>query len=157
MFNHHRNTPWFQEKYSPDSKFVNLRQRTRQRGIRGRLPLFLEDLESGKYDPEPASTSPAVGETNGTTTVTGEDSTSPVKTEAPAEAAVDEDAKEMGEDDNAGDTNGANGRGADKGADRRDINRGAEVSVPNDANQVMIRTIPPDIGRLKLERVGVLW
>lgn len=38
-------------------------------------------------------------------------------------------------------------------SDKRNINRGEEISVPPEGNQVMIRTIPPDIGRVKLEEV----
>jgi len=44
----------------------------------------------------------------------------------------------------------ANGRSS---TDNRRINRGEEISVMPEGNQVMIRTIPPDIGRVKLEEV----
>jgi hypothetical protein len=153
MFNHHRNTPWFQEKYSPDPEFTNLRQRTRQRGIRGRLPRFLEDLEAGKFDAEVVNDH---ADANGST-AKEEDASG---TTLPAEAPAEEESKDNEEENADGDRpelNGkvdasADGRGHDS---RRDANRGAEVSVPNDANQVMIRTIPPDIGRVKLERVNI--
>jgi hypothetical protein len=39
--------------------------------------------------------------------------------------------------------------------DNKRNNRGEEISVPPEGNQVMIRTIPPDIGRVKLEEVSV--
>jgi hypothetical protein len=154
MFNHHRNTPWFQEKYSPDPEFVNLRQRTRQRGTRGRLPKFLEDLEAGQFD---ADVLAEHAEANGA---------APAKEEEPSAGVVpaEEENKDMEEDGADGERPELNGGKGDASTDgragqegRRDINRGAEVSAPNDANQVMIRTIPPDIGRIKLERVSVMY
>jgi hypothetical protein len=65
---------------------------------------------------------------------------------------VDEDVVVEVEED--GDKLDANGKGTENGRkDNRD--RGEEVSVAPEGHQVMIRTIPPDIGRVKLETVGV--
>jgi hypothetical protein len=65
---------------------------------------------------------------------------------------VDEDVAIEVEED--GDKLDANGKGLENG--RRDSrDRGEEVSVAPEGHQVMIRTIPPDIGRVKLETVGV--
>ena len=65
---------------------------------------------------------------------------------------VDEDVVVEAEDE--GDKLDANGKGVENGKrDNRD--RGEEVSVSPEGHQVMIRTIPPDIGRVKLETVGI--
>jgi hypothetical protein len=65
---------------------------------------------------------------------------------------VDEDVIVDVEED--GDKLDANGKSLENGKrDNRD--RGEEVSVAPEGHQIMIRTIPPDIGRVKLETVGV--
>lgn len=65
---------------------------------------------------------------------------------------VDEDVVVEAEDE--GDKLDANGKGVENGKrDYRD--RGEEVSVAPEGHQVMIRTIPPDIGRVKLETVCI--
>ncbi|OAX39133.1 hypothetical protein K503DRAFT_769766 [Rhizopogon vinicolor AM-OR11-026] len=142
MFDHHRKSPWFAEKYDPAQEFVALRRRVRKEGWRGRLNSFLLDLESGKFDPDLSEP-----ET---------DTTSPVKETVEA----GEDTK-TGDDDmqfnlDAEDDTGeqepsrveANGKSMN---DNKRNNRGEEIAVPPEGNQVMIRTIPPDIGRMKLE------
>lgn len=120
MFEHHKKSPWFAEKYDPAPEFVSLRQRVRKEGWRGRVHTFLNDLEMGKYDPslsEPKENGHGGG---------GDDSA--------AAGAGEEDFNNMEEDDEKG----------VKG-------RGEELSVDPEGNEVMIRTIPPDIGRVKLE------
>ena len=59
------------------------------------------------------------------------------------------------QEDDAGDQDGPRGdaNGKQQGDAKRMANRGEEMSVPPEGNQVMIRTIPPDIGRMKLEEV----
>lgn len=52
MFEHHRKSPWFAEKYDPSPEFVQLRARVRKEGWKGRMNAFLSDLESGKCDPD---------------------------------------------------------------------------------------------------------
>ena len=54
---------------------------------------------------------------------------------------------------NEGGKSTTNGRGA---RNNKGTNRSEEHPVMPDGNQVMIRTIPPDIGRLKLEEVGLV-
>lgn len=143
MFDHHRKSPWFAEKYDPAQEFVALRRRVRKEGWRGRLDTFLLDLESGKFDPDLSEP-----ET---------DTISPVKETVEA----GEDAKTGGDDDmqfnlDAEDDAGeqepsraeANGKTVN---DNKRNNRGEEIAVAPEGNQVMIRTIPPDIGRVKLE------
>ncbi|CAA7259563.1 unnamed protein product [Cyclocybe aegerita] len=153
MFEHHRKSPWFAEKYDPAPEFENLRTRVRKEGWKGRLGAFLHDLESGKFDPdlresEAAPTSP--GKENGN-----------VDTVADGNVLTDDTKIGLGDDDmqfnpepedDAGDQDG--GRPETNGKSvgfNKQNNRGEEISVPPEGNQVMIRTIPPDIGRVKLE------
>jgi hypothetical protein len=144
MFDHHRKSPWFAEKYNPDPEYANLRARTRQRGWKGRLPAFLTGLEDGLFDPSPE---PAA------------DPDSPAKEDPPANGDGDvkpnTEGEEQFDEDANGEANskGVTGGGADDGTDKR-ANRGDEITVPNEGQQVMIRTIPPDIGRAKLESVS---
>lgn len=121
--------------------------------------MFLNDLETGKYDsnePEDEPASP-IKETNGT---------SPADTEAnnlgPSGAedvkpAGDEEMQNADGEDEAGDNDAGrhetNGKGGSRDANKPN-NRGEEISVMPEGNQVMIRTIPPDIGRLRLEEVS---
>lgn len=150
LFDHHRKSPWFSEKYEPSPEFANLRNRVRKVGWRGRMNLFLNELEDGKFDHcelEQEITSQVKAE-NTSAENTGLDE--------PEQQHKNEDKFGMGmeaEDDNAenaGDVkNDANGKSSyetkQAGAD--------EVSVEPEGNQIMIRTIPPDIGRVKLEAV----
>ncbi|KAH8094761.1 hypothetical protein DFH11DRAFT_1555368 [Phellopilus nigrolimitatus] len=147
LFDHHRKSPWFAEKYDPSTEFANVRSRVRKIGWRGRMNQFVNELEDGKFDssfnenePEPSS---------------------PVKegSSVPENGAADDTVKNEeefgmgleGEEeaaDNAGDIKtDANGKSTfDAKRPGKD-----EVSVMPEGNQVMIRTIPPDIGRMKLE------
>ncbi|KAH9483110.1 Serrate RNA effector molecule-like protein [Psilocybe cubensis] len=149
MFEHHRKSPWFAEKYDPAPEFESLRARVRKEGWKGRLNSFLDDLESGKFDPnlrEPEA-----------------EPSSPVKESANGDAAPADDTKAVpsADDDMQFNVDGDEDAG-DQEANRPDANgktffdnkrgnRGEEVSVEAEGNQVMIRTIPPDIGRVKLE------
>ena len=165
MFDHHRKSPWFAEKYDPSPEFVTLRKRVRKDGWRGRLNAFIDDLEAGKFDPdvnqavsEPASFTKedmrreeVKKEKEGDTTFEDAD--------ADGVAPTDEKAVEnavLDGDDEGGDNEGGkvetNGKGF---LDAKRNNRGEEMSVLPEGNQVMIRTIPPDIGRVKLEAVRV--
>ncbi|KIJ26976.1 hypothetical protein M422DRAFT_55259 [Sphaerobolus stellatus SS14] len=60
MFNHHIKFPWFNEKYNPAPEYVNLRNRVRKDGWKGRPEQFLKDIEEGKYDPETQAEADAV-------------------------------------------------------------------------------------------------
>ena len=167
MFEHHKKSPWFIEKYDPAPEYVSLRARTRREGWKGREIAFLHDLESGKFDPdvnepstEPEPTSPVKEEKEEPTNGEG---LPPTESNGDARAAVEDVKPATGDDDmqfnieaeeDTGDNEAsraqANGRGG--GKDDR-FPRGEEISVPPEGNQVMIRTIPPDIGRAKLEDV----
>jgi len=52
MFDHHRKSPWFAEKYDPSAQYAYLRKRVRKEGWRGRLNTFLENLDAGLFDPQ---------------------------------------------------------------------------------------------------------
>ncbi len=52
MFDHHRKSPWFAEKYDPSAQYAYLRKRVRKEGWRGRLNTFLESLDAGLFDPQ---------------------------------------------------------------------------------------------------------
>ncbi|KAK7695549.1 hypothetical protein QCA50_000185 [Cerrena zonata] len=159
MFDHHRKSPWFAEKYDPSPELAALRARVRRVGWRGRIDTFLLDLEAGKFDPdlhppepEPEPTSPIKEETNGDSAANGAESgaiETPVEESKPTMTGDDDmtfnaEAEEENDQD-------ANRAGNNKQNDDRRGKSGEEVSVPTEGNQVMIRTIPPDIGRVKLE------
>ncbi|KAI6122847.1 hypothetical protein EDD17DRAFT_1802943, partial [Pisolithus thermaeus] len=150
MFDHHRKSPWFAEKYDPSPEFVALRRRVRKEGWRGKLDAFLHDLEAGKYDPD-------LNESESELPVTKESNTSG----GPGDGTAPEDAKNAADDDMQFNMD-AEEDGADHEPSRAEVNgrvfvdnkrgnRGEEISVLPEGNQVMIRTIPPDIGRFKLE------
>jgi|SRR5882762_1533709 len=168
MFDHHRKSPWFVEKYDPAPEYVNLRTRTRRVGWKGREGTFLLDLEAGKFDPdfnepvpEAEPTSPIKEHpANGESTVAPETNGAVPPTEEP-KTGDDEMQFNMEAEEEAGDHAGdnetsraeANGKPSNK---NERFTRGEEMSVPPEGNQVMIRTIPPDIGRVKLEDVSWL-
>ena len=158
MFDHHRKSPWFAEKYDPSPEFVKLRTRVRKVGWKGRIDDFLSDLEAGKFDPditavdaEAEPTSPIKenstngdattngGGPTGTTGEDGKDDEMQFNVE-PEDETGDQDASRMD----------ANGKAL---FDGKRSKPGEEMSVMPENNQVMIRTIPPDIGRVKLEDV----
>ncbi|KAH7888102.1 hypothetical protein F5I97DRAFT_1865687 [Phlebopus sp. FC_14] len=147
MFDHHRKSPWFAEKYDPSPEFIALRHRVRREGWRGRLNTFLSDLEEGRFDPDldERDSEPAKE-----TTSSGDASMAPLG--EPKNTADDDIQFAMDGEEDAGDHEASrveiNGKGT---TDNKRNNRGEEISVLPESNQVMIRTIPPDIGRLKLE------
>ncbi|KAI0723048.1 hypothetical protein C8Q76DRAFT_614816 [Earliella scabrosa] len=156
MFDHHRKSPWFAEKYDPAPEFQNMRTRVRKSGWKGRMDAFILDLESGKFDPDlnepvPESTAPTKDNVNGeSTTANGPGGDASASTEDTKPSAPTDDDMQFNveaEEDAGGDD--TNRPSLDK--NKRGANRGEEIAVPPEGNQVMIRTIPPDIGRAKLE------
>ncbi|KZT12870.1 uncharacterized protein LAESUDRAFT_689788 [Laetiporus sulphureus 93-53] len=164
MYDHHRKSPWFAEKYDPAPEFAAMRARVRKTGWRGRMDNFLLDLEAGKFDPdlserEPEAASPtkevppsSEPTANGTEASAGRSSPEESKQNGAGGNAEDDmqfnvEAEDEGGDNDASRTD-ANGKTF---ADNRRNNRGEEIAVQPEGNQVMIRTIPPDIGRAKLE------
>ncbi|KAI0091876.1 hypothetical protein BDY19DRAFT_927237 [Irpex rosettiformis] len=165
MFEHHRKSPWFAEKYDPSPEFVQLRARVRKEGWKGHLSAFLAEIETGTYDPdlnesEPAPSSPSVKQessTNGDATHANGTNAVGVAVEESKQAITTDDAMQFNvePDDEGGDQDAArgetNGSGRQNSDSKRPADRGEEISIPPEGNQVMIRTIPPDIGRIKLE------
>ncbi|KAI5122188.1 hypothetical protein M0805_007085 [Coniferiporia weirii] len=156
LFDHHRKSPWFAEKYDPSAEYANLRSRVRKVGWRGRMNQFVNDLEDGKFDKtlnesEPESSEPIKEEGLAAPESGAVDDSGSVKQE---DVVKNEDEFGMGMEgeeeaaDNAGDIKAdANGKASlDAKRPGKD-----EISVMPEGNQVMIRTIPPDIGRVKLE------
>lgn len=112
---------------------------------------FINDLDEGKFDVNSSESEPP---------------SSPMKEDMDTGASGDLTSKQddqpknddefgMGMDneeaaDNAGDLKSElNGRAYDTKLPGKD-----EVAVLPEGNQIMIRTIPPDIGRVKLEKVS---
>ncbi|KAI0693827.1 hypothetical protein BC835DRAFT_1352352 [Cytidiella melzeri] len=165
MFEHHRKSPWFAEKYDPSPEFGQLRARVRKEGWRGLLNAFLADVEIGKYDPdlnepEPVPLSPSLKPetaTNGDAVhINGTDSGGAAPEESKPSVSTDDTMQfNVEPDDEGGDQDAArgdtNGNARQSSDSRRPADRGEEISIPPEGNQVMIRTIPPDIGRIKLE------
>ncbi|KIL00472.1 hypothetical protein PAXRUDRAFT_821670 [Paxillus rubicundulus Ve08.2h10] len=151
MFEHHRKSPWFAEKYDPAPEFVALRRRVRREGWNGRLATFLQDLELGKFDPDLNDLESGSNVQAKDSTILGDAGESMAPLEEAKNVTDDDmhfnmDAEEDGVDHEV--SRVENGKMA---IDNKRNNRGEEISVPPEGNQVMIRTIPPDIGRFKLE------
>lgn len=116
---------------------------------------FVSDLEDGKYDKE-SSDEPGSTESLKEGSVAPESGVAE-ETENAAKPEEDFGMGLEGEEeaaDNAGDvktdTNG-------KASYESKLSEKDEVSVMPEGEQVMIRTIPPDIGRVKLEAVSTLF
>lgn len=171
MFDHHRKSPWFAEKYDPAPELANLRARVRKEGLRGRLEAFLVDLETGKFDPDVHDAQPEAASSPPKEEVKDENEQPEVEhAEQPAGESAAEgpdsaqdakpgddsmqfnmDAGDEGQEGGDAEPNRAEANGHQSNQGRAP--RGEEVTVDPEGNQVMIRTIPPDIGRVKLEQV----
>ena len=130
------------------------------------MDAFLMDLEAGKFDPdlrepepEPASPvkEPAL---NGDVSTSGAEanaasSAEETKPNVNAGSAEDDMQFNVEPEDDTGDQDANRHDTGKPSADNRRSARGEEYSVLPEGNQVMIRTIPPDIGRVKLEEVSL--
>ena len=127
---------------------------------------FLMDLEAGKFDPdfrepEPEPASPAKEPaSNGDVSASGAEanvtsSAEETKPNVNAGSAEDEMQFNVEPEDDAGDQDANRHDSSKPSADNKRNVRGEEFSVLPEGNQVMIRTIPPDIGRVKLEEVSL--
>jgi hypothetical protein len=112
------------------------------------LDQFLEELEAGKFDSifdtgKAANLEIKTESQNGETQAT-------TKTEA-VEASKEEKPIKVEEEEEKGPDDAEWGNTNGKDDD--------EVIIPHKGHQVMIKTIPPDIGRLRLEPVSavMLW
>lgn len=173
MFEHHRKSPWFAEKYDPSPEYLQLRARVRKVAWKGRIDSFVLDLEAGKFDPdlsqpEPEADSSKEAGTNGDSapptsdTAVGDSAMAPSEETKPNVGGSGDDDMQFnveqeddGVDQDAGrnELNGSGKQPSDQNDSKRSIGRGEEVAIPPEGNQIMIRTIPPDIGRVKLEEV----
>lgn len=140
---------------------MKLRTRVRKEGWKDRYNAFLVDLENGKLDPdldesEMEPTLPIKEPISASESGMVEGMNGPLANVEETKSGGDDEMQFPidGEEDPAdndgvrGDTNGKISQDPKRGA-----SRGEEVSVPPEGNQIMIRTIPPDIGRAKLEEV----
>lgn len=183
MFQYHVKFPWFNEKYNPAAPFVNLRLRVRREGWDGRIDKFVDSLLEGKFDnvidsqevaratldqktndtkPSNGDKDPVVAEPSGETQDADMTNGNDEHTE---EAKQDEgDGNEDSEGVAKGDSVVQNGVAKENGGpskpapvlgidNKQEKFEEEEVTVEAEGNQVLIRTIPPDIGRVKLERV----
>lgn len=130
MFEYHRRLAWFIEKYDPAERYEDLRARIRKEGLNGTIDQFILELETGKHDP--GQTSSQVMDTDDMVPSTQE--------------TQDEDDTMGEEEPTKQNTTPTNGHPT------KPVNPG-EISIMPSGPQLMIRTIPPDIGRIKLEQV----
>lgn len=138
----------------------------KREGWNGLSSRFLRELEEGKHDPpvtapKPPSNSLAPDTEDETRAGSPGGGDIEMKTggdeKMEGSAAGDESARDIGSaSPDKSVTNGGAGRrpeGEDANGAKPSILRDDEVSVEPEGNQVLIRTLPPDIGRVKLERV----
>jgi hypothetical protein len=134
MFDYHRRLAWFIEKYDPAERYEDLRARVRKEGLNSTIDHFILELEGGKHDPG-QSPNEAM-DADGTASTTQE--------------TLDEDDTMAGEEEPAKqDDKPTNGHIA------KPVSPG-EISIMPSGPQLMIRTVPPDIGRIKLEQASGL-
>lgn len=147
LFNAHKAQVWFIERYDPAADYVALRDRIKAEGRKGRTARFVQELEEGKYDP--------VVEDPATTAAEAKPVASP-----PAEGGVDPANDNEMDFDNENEEEG-NAKPTTETAENGKLKEGpqggrdVECSMETEGNQVMVRTLPPDIGRVKLEQVSL--
>ena len=157
MFNYHKASPWFNEKYNPAEPYVNLRLRVRKEGWTGRISNFTHQLDEGLHDPVLEQPEKSIPE-HSPSSPNGDHEIPSGEEVKPDEAAEGEDEAPSG-DSNVqpnGHSNGKKTAGPEPDSFRFKL-RDDEISVLPEGNQVLIRTIPPDIGRVKLERVSTRY
>ncbi|KAG9095265.1 hypothetical protein FS749_010774 [Ceratobasidium sp. UAMH 11750] len=145
LFNAHKGQVWFIERYDPAPEYIALRDRIKVEGRKGRAARFLQELEEGKYDPvveEPAAL--ATTEPKPAASPHAEAGNDPANEH---ELDFDNENEDEGNPKQAAEPNG-NGKPKEGPQGGRD----EECSMETEGNQVMVRTLPPDIGRVKLEQ-----
>ncbi|KAG8981608.1 hypothetical protein FRB90_007135, partial [Tulasnella sp. 427] len=181
LFDHHKKSTWFIERYHLGEQYVALRTRTRKIGWTGRIDDFIGKVEQGQFDPPkleldatPPPLSAPVQQTKEATTSEAGGGADPAnghgsmtEEKGNGTAAGDMDMDEPRPDDEM-DINMFDGEGGneingvgDADAATAKVGRDAlpadpqvtaeEVSVEPEGVQIMIRTIPPDLGRIKIE------
>lgn len=153
MFDHHRKSPWFAEKYDPAPEFSALRRRLRREGWKGRLNTFIQDLELGKFDPDLNEPESESNTQHKDSAASGDVGDIVVPTEEVKNTADDDMQFTLDAEEDTGEHDANRVENGKVATEHKRNNRGEEIAVPPEGNQVMIRTIPPDIGRLKLEEV----
>ncbi|KAG8829040.1 hypothetical protein FRC17_007179 [Serendipita sp. 399] len=129
MFDYHRNFTWFKEKYDTGERYADMRDRVRKYGWEGAIDFFVNELEAGKYDP---------------TTLSVHDPIQSI-------SAGNDDRRE--DVDHDGDDSMQGGISIPVSAPPTQTLAPGEAMVIPRHPQLMIKTLPPDIGRLKLEEV----
>lgn len=121
---------------------------------------FLENLDAGLFDPQSGNLYQPSSPAKQSVTLKKEEAKEDQEALpdhdglAPVDESMKVDEDVIVEVEEEGDKLDANVQSIENGKkDSRD--RGEEVSVAPEGHQIMIRTIPPDIGRVKLETVGV--
>ncbi|KAG8903976.1 hypothetical protein FRB99_002455 [Tulasnella sp. 403] len=163
LFDHHKASAWFLERYDLSEQYASLRTRTRKIGWKGKIDEFIQKLEQGKLDPvlELDATPPA----NATTSQPSDPDQSQLTEQNGEDVDIMNEESRPDEDMDIamfeGDVNGegsggllsssTNGNGKAQG--NATSAQAEEVSVEPEGVQIMIRTIPPDIGRLKIEEI----
>jgi len=158
MFEHHKKSPWFAEKYEPSEYYVNLRKRVKKQGWRGKVDQFLLELEEGKHDPQIELKDEGLH-------ISGDDFGQKQLTDMKQEIVKSVDLKNGPQEDDM--QFGLDGEEdhdhenkieltSKSAIDAKASSRNDEISVMPEGNEILIRTIPPDIGRVKLEEVSII-
>ena len=132
MFDHHRKSPWFAEKYDPAPEFLALRHRVRKDGWKGRLNIFIQDLELGKFDPDlnELESEPAFGAQHKDSAVSGDVGEIVVSTEEVKIAADDDMQFAMDAEEDTGEHDANRVENGKVATEHKRNNRGEEISIP---------------------------
>lgn len=140
-------------------QYSSLRAKTRKRGWRGKVDEFIFKLEQGEFDPKLELDATVAPTANGTPANKPEGGTQESNGDHNGDVdMMNEDAKEDEMDIAMFDAENNNDNGGAPSNDRNNIpmsGQSEEVSVEPEDIQIMIRTIPPDIGRIKIEEVRI--
>ncbi|KAG8855881.1 hypothetical protein FRB96_006703 [Tulasnella sp. 330] len=169
LFDHHKGATWFRERYDLSPQHVELRTRVRRNGLKGAINDFVQNLQQGKYDPALEMENDAIPtSSNGVPTLAEKEGVAVKEENHDIDVAGMMD-EQRGEDDldismfdqeangeSAGNENALAAPLPMNGSSRLPggaLTSADEVSAEPDGVQIMIRTIPPDIGRVKIEEV----
>lgn len=154
MFDHHKKSAWFSEKYDPAELYADLRKRVRKQGWSGKAAQFLLELDEGKYDPqlESEETAPTPVEDSKQNNSNGKADN--VKPEDAKNGTQDED-MQFGIDAEEEQDHEKTDNVSKSTFDTKNAPRIEEISVMPEGNEILIRTLPPDISRIKLEEVSM--
>jgi hypothetical protein len=155
MFDYHKKSAWFIEKYDLAEHYANLRKRVRKQGWSGKAAQFLLELEEGKHDPQLDSEEHVTASAEDSTQKrNGDSKTDNAKAEDTKNGTQDDDMQFGMEAEEEQDHENKNDSVSKSTFDAKSTSRNEEISVMPEGNEILIRTLPPDIGRLKLEEVS---